>query len=133
MCERLKQAVLKTAIRETVSGVRIPLPPPANLLAITDFGGSLKNEHDSRANQASVPLVSVCYSSNSRARMPFAAVSFGTRFRRSFCLYTGCPHGKRCHRIRLPTDLMKATDLNGVTELGTEIEREVFTMMREAA
>jgi uncharacterized protein (DUF302 family) len=32
-----------------------------------------------------------------------------------------------------PTDLMKATDLNGVTELATEIEREVFTMMREAA
>src|SRR5215469_2511116 len=32
-----------------------------------------------------------------------------------------------------PTDLMKATDLNGVTELGTEVEREVFAMMREAA
>ena len=32
-----------------------------------------------------------------------------------------------------PTDLMKATDLNGVTELATEIEREMFTMMREAA
>ena len=32
-----------------------------------------------------------------------------------------------------PTDLMKATDLNGVSELATEIEREVFTMMREAA
>jgi len=32
-----------------------------------------------------------------------------------------------------PTDLMKATDLNGVTELATEIEREVFAMMREAA
>src|SRR5690349_20195113 len=31
MCERLKQAVLKTAIRETVSGVRIPLPPPSPL------------------------------------------------------------------------------------------------------
>jgi hypothetical protein len=30
MCERLKQAVLKTALRETVTGVRIPLPPPAN-------------------------------------------------------------------------------------------------------
>jgi hypothetical protein len=30
MCERLKQAVLKTAIRETVSGVRIPLPPPSS-------------------------------------------------------------------------------------------------------
>ena len=32
-----------------------------------------------------------------------------------------------------PTDLMKATDLNGVAELATEIEREVSTMMREAA
>ena len=32
-----------------------------------------------------------------------------------------------------PTDLMRATDLNGVTELATEIEREVFTIMREAA
>ena len=32
-----------------------------------------------------------------------------------------------------PTDLMKATDLTGVTDLATEIEREVFAMMREAA
>ena len=31
MCERLKQAVLKTAVRETVPGVRIPLPPPNSL------------------------------------------------------------------------------------------------------
>ncbi len=30
MCEWLKQAVLKTAVRETVPGVRIPLPPPSN-------------------------------------------------------------------------------------------------------
>src|SRR5215472_15038619 len=29
MCERLKQAVLKTAVPQTVPGVRIPLPPPA--------------------------------------------------------------------------------------------------------
>src|SRR6202050_2544083 len=28
MCERLKQAVLKTALPERVTGVRIPLPPP---------------------------------------------------------------------------------------------------------
>jgi hypothetical protein len=28
VCEWLKQAVLKTAVRETVPGVRIPLPPP---------------------------------------------------------------------------------------------------------
>jgi Protein of unknown function (DUF2721) len=28
MCERLKQAVLKTALPEKVTGVRIPLPPP---------------------------------------------------------------------------------------------------------
>src|SRR5947208_1869670 len=33
MCERLKQAVLKTAIPERVSGVRIPLPPPIVRLA----------------------------------------------------------------------------------------------------
>ena len=32
-----------------------------------------------------------------------------------------------------PTDLMKATDLNSVGELGAEIEREVFIMMHEAA
>jgi uncharacterized protein (DUF302 family) len=32
-----------------------------------------------------------------------------------------------------PTDLMKATDLNGVTEFATEVEREVFAIMREAA
>src|SRR5271165_244170 len=31
MCERLKQAVLKTAVPERVPGVRIPLPPPASL------------------------------------------------------------------------------------------------------
>jgi hypothetical protein len=32
MCERLKQAVLKTAIPERVSGVQIPLPPPLTRL-----------------------------------------------------------------------------------------------------
>src|ERR1700683_3999194 len=31
MCEWLKQAVLKTGVRETVPGVRIPLPPPRSL------------------------------------------------------------------------------------------------------
>jgi hypothetical protein len=31
MCERLKQAVLKTAVPERAPGVRIPLPPPASL------------------------------------------------------------------------------------------------------
>ena len=31
MCERLKQAVLKTAVPERVPGVRIPLPPPRSL------------------------------------------------------------------------------------------------------
>jgi hypothetical protein len=30
MCERLKQAVLKTAVPERVPGVRIPLPPPSS-------------------------------------------------------------------------------------------------------
>jgi hypothetical protein len=33
MRERLKRAVLKTAVRETVPGVRIPLPPPLSQLA----------------------------------------------------------------------------------------------------
>src|SRR5438309_11002221 len=32
MCERLKQAVLKTAVPERVPGVRIPLPPPQSLM-----------------------------------------------------------------------------------------------------
>jgi hypothetical protein len=32
MCERLKQAVLKTAVLERVPGVRIPLPPPLTTL-----------------------------------------------------------------------------------------------------
>ena len=31
MCERLKQAVLKTALPARVTGVRIPLPPPSSL------------------------------------------------------------------------------------------------------
>jgi hypothetical protein len=33
MRERLKRVVLKTTVRETVPGVRIPLPPPENLLS----------------------------------------------------------------------------------------------------
>ncbi len=33
MCERLKQAVLKTALGESPTGVRIPLPPPFCLLS----------------------------------------------------------------------------------------------------
>ena len=39
MRERLKRAVLKTAVRETVPGVRIPLPPPLLLL------GTMSCEH----------------------------------------------------------------------------------------
>ena len=39
MRERLKRAVLKTAVRETVPGVRIPLPPPHTRLT----GKSLHN------------------------------------------------------------------------------------------
>ena len=34
MCERLKQAVLKTALPERVTGVRIPLPPPYSRVAV---------------------------------------------------------------------------------------------------
>ena len=36
MCEWLKQAVLKTAVPERVSGVRIPLPPPSFLQGSLD-------------------------------------------------------------------------------------------------
>ncbi len=32
-----------------------------------------------------------------------------------------------------PFDIMKATELNGLSELATEIEREVYAIMREAA
>ena len=41
MCEWLKQAVLKTALRETVAGVRIPLPPPAFASVFTAVEGQL--------------------------------------------------------------------------------------------
>ncbi len=34
MCEWLKQSVLKTDVRETVPGVRIPLPPPRSLACV---------------------------------------------------------------------------------------------------
>ena len=37
MCERLKQAVLKTAVLERVPGVRIPLPPPAHPAVFIDL------------------------------------------------------------------------------------------------
>src|ERR1700680_4023313 len=37
MCEWLKQAVLKTAVPETVPGVRIPLPPPLPYLSERDL------------------------------------------------------------------------------------------------
>src|SRR5262249_9701070 len=40
MCERLKQSVLKTDIPERVSGVRIPLPPPAFSGSLSAFGNS---------------------------------------------------------------------------------------------
>ena len=42
MCEWLKQAVLKTAVRETVPGVRIPLPPPYSLLVRENLPQSLE-------------------------------------------------------------------------------------------
>ncbi len=42
MAERLKAAVLKIAVRETVPGVRIPLPPPAFApVRLTAFLGAL--------------------------------------------------------------------------------------------
>jgi ABC-type lipoprotein release transport system permease subunit len=37
MCEWLKQAVLKTALPERVTGVRIPLPPPCNYRLCSNF------------------------------------------------------------------------------------------------
>ena len=48
MCEWLKQAVLKTAVPETVPGVRIPLPPPFTRLA----GKNLHNLLHSTRNRA---------------------------------------------------------------------------------
>jgi hypothetical protein len=49
MCEWLKQSVLKTDVRETVPGVRIPLPPPRSL-GCREFP----------------PLLSVKYANNAR-------------------------------------------------------------------
>ena len=43
MRERLKRAVLKTAVRETVPGVRIPLPPPLTRLAGKNLHNLLHN------------------------------------------------------------------------------------------
>jgi hypothetical protein len=36
MRERLKRVVLKTTVRETVPGVRIPLPPPLFVLSLLE-------------------------------------------------------------------------------------------------
>ena len=44
MCEWLKQAVLKTAIPERVSGVRIPLPPPVYCFSIDQIGTGAADE-----------------------------------------------------------------------------------------
>jgi hypothetical protein len=43
MCERLKQAVLKTALPERVTGVRIPLPPPSTCRAVRVRGFRYEN------------------------------------------------------------------------------------------
>jgi hypothetical protein len=46
MCERLKQAVLKTALPERVTGVRIPLPPPYSLQKQLLFYANRKSNQD---------------------------------------------------------------------------------------
>src|ERR1700677_1071805 len=43
MCERLKQAVLKTALPERVTGVRIPLPTPSTCRAVRVRGFRYEN------------------------------------------------------------------------------------------
>ena len=43
MRERSKRAVLKTAVRETVPGVRIPLPPPSSLRSALSPGTTCEN------------------------------------------------------------------------------------------
>jgi Amino acid permease len=48
MCERLKQAVLKTAVLERVPGVRIPLPPPSSLKCRETLRLSLEIAESSR-------------------------------------------------------------------------------------
>ena len=48
MCERLKQAVLKTALPERVTGVRIPLPPPYSLQKQLLFYANRKSNQDAR-------------------------------------------------------------------------------------
>src|ERR1700734_2851561 len=58
MCERLKQAVLKTALPERVTGVRIPLPPPSKFprTRIAKQAFCFVSGHDfSQARKNSVP------------------------------------------------------------------------------
>ena len=55
MCERLKQAVLKTAVRETVPGVRIPLPPPTLRAARVGGGRGLQATARLPARSARIP------------------------------------------------------------------------------
>ena len=59
MCERLKQAVLKTAVPETVPGVRIPLPPPFKFRHSQRFVLRDREEFHSHGRNVSVLLLSV--------------------------------------------------------------------------
>src|SRR6185369_7923721 len=58
MCEWLKQAVLKTALRETVTGVRIPLPPPYRLRSLALLGISAAGSDARKTPQVRIPLPS---------------------------------------------------------------------------
>ena len=55
MCERLKQAVLKTALPERVTGVRIPLPPPFSLEKQLLFWTIRKSTRNARISAGSEP------------------------------------------------------------------------------
>jgi hypothetical protein len=74
MCEWLKQAVLKTAVRETVPGVRIPLPPP-----LSRFASKARSERSSgalrgsRRSRARIPLPPPLSRFASKARSHFLA------------------------------------------------------------
>ena len=57
MAERFKAAVLKTAVRETVPGVRIPLPPPRTYLRCEEsFRGALEGDIRQSSHCVTAPI-----------------------------------------------------------------------------